>query len=749
MPDFLISWSLILSSFRPGKWLPRHVMISGLVMLLGLGGCASPENLLSFPGLPQEKQEQVTPTRDFRDSSQDTKESIGTELRETVDVKQVNSYLTHAGDALQNNYRDFLARRPSTFTFGKLITSWGDDASSLPGDLARIERRIRATPPLELIPKLIPLMFCLVLLTLLTLLDRQIARIAYRWHHTYHNPLSSIMTRSLRNLILLAGRIVSPIVILGLSYFPIQALFNEALWPHLITNTFWVLFIYRLMASAIELLLAFPWLELSDAHAATLRRILLRLTQIGAVATQCLTATLAFEMSPNKLAFIIFAFELFIAMLPVGLVRARHALVSLFSEREESTVYLSGLRFVMRHYYLLLITTSLLLVMRAFGYVNASTSLLTRGYGVVGLLLLGSLLLRSTRLFFDDRLVNLDANDPQRELLFSIKRLLTLALATTLVLGAARVLAIYEPLIILLKTPLITLQSVKFSLFNLISAIVIVGAALLLSKILRAVLNARIYPSLNVDIGVAYAINTIVGYAVIVVGFFLVLIALGVNLSALTVVAASLSVGIGFGLQTLTENLISGFIILFGRTVRKGDYITIHDVYGRVEAVGARSVVVRTPDNYDLLIPSKELVGGALINWTYQDSIVRLHVPVGVSYACDPREVEKVLLATAKEYAKIEQHPAPEVWLVGFGDSSVNFELLIHYDCRKIIPKRIMGELNYLIWNALKEANVEIPFPQRDLHLRSADILPGLKSLLDASHAPSPLATGPDDIDTE
>lgn len=720
------------------SWLTMRSICRALALCLmpcllacTLASC-TPQSILPLPGSSPDISKEVT--HHSPDTSTGTGEveddTIKEELRDTVDVKQVNSYLTNAGDALSRNYKNFLAREPQKFSLPNLFASWGEDVTSLPDDIARAQRKILTTPPWKILPALMPLIVCLIFLILLTLLDRQVNELTYRWHHSYHSPISTLVTRTVRTLILVFGRILSPLILVGLSYFPIRALFGDVIWTRLTSDTFWVLFIYRLLTSSIEIALAFPWLELSDAYAAKLRRILLILIQIGAIATQLLTATLAFELAADKLAFIIFCFELFIAMLPVGLVSARHALSSLFSEREESTVYLSGLRWVMRHYFAMLILTSLLLVMRAFGYVNASTSLLTRGYGLVGLLLLGSLLLRSTRMFFDDRLTTLDLGDPQRELFFSIKRLLTLAFGVVLILGAARIIAIYDPLIILLKTPLLTLQSVQFSLFNLISAVLIVGVALLCSKIVRAILNASIYPSLNVDIGVAYAINTIVGYAVIVVGFFLVLIALGVNLSALTVVAASLSVGIGFGLQTLTENIISGFIILFGRTVRKGDYITIHEVYGRVEAVGARSVVVRTPDNYDLLIPSKELVGGALINWTYQDPTVRLHVPVGVSYSCDPRQVEEILLETVKKYGKLETEPSPEVWLVGFGDSSVNFELLVHYDCRKIIPKRIMGELNYLIWTALQDAGVEIPFPQRDLHLRSTDILPELKSLL-------------------
>ena len=156
-------------------------------------------------------------------------------------------------------------------------------------------------------------------------------------------------------------------------------------------------------------------------------------------------------------------------------------------------------------------------------------------------------------------------------------------------------------------------------------------------------------------------------------------------------VIASLSVGIGFGLQTLTENLVSGFIILFGRAVRKGDFISVNNVYGRVEAVGARSVVVRTMDNYDLLIPSKALVGGTIINWTYRDSLIRMHLPVGVSYKADPRQGRGVVAARGggAPFSTSWRRRGQRSGSWRFGDSSINFELLVYFDCRVTVADRL------------------------------------------------------------
>jgi small-conductance mechanosensitive channel len=380
--------------------------------------------------------------------------------------------------------------------------------------------------------------------------------------------------------------------------------------------------------------------------------------------------------------------------------------------------------------------TSALLALRALGYSRASSFILTRGYGLFLLLLATFSLGARMRAMIDQRVQSMSADDPQLDTLLSIRRLSTLVLIAITTDAALKILALDEAITLLLRTPIFRLQQLSFSVYNAISAALIVSVAVLLSQLLRYLLNARVYPALKIEVGVAYAINTLISYAVVVIGIFLVLVALGVNLSALTVVLASLSVGIGFGLQTMTENLIAGFIVLFGRAVRKGDYVTIEGTFGRVEAVGARSVIVRTPDNVDLLVPSKALVASSITNWTYRDSLVRLHLPVGVDYNSTPREVERSLLDAAKRHELVCQQPPPEVWFTGFGDNALNFELLVYFDCRKITDKRLAGQLYFHIWDVLKEANINIPFPQRVLHA-GPSLLDAMRPYTDKGDPPS------------
>jgi small-conductance mechanosensitive channel len=135
--------------------------------------------------------------------------------------------------------------------------------------------------------------------------------------------------------------------------------------------------------------------------------------------------------------------------------------------------------------------------------------------------------------------------------------------------------------------------------------------------------------------------------------------------------------------------------------------------------VGARSVVIKTPDNFEMLVPSKDIVGGRIINWSYNDNTVRGHVEVGVSYDADPEKVRRVLLETCETHRQIMEEPEPHVWLTEFGDNSVHFELLFFFDCRDTVEEKIIGELNFQIWEALEDADIEIPFPQRDLHVKA------------------------------
>jgi small-conductance mechanosensitive channel len=185
------------------------------------------------------------------------------------------------------------------------------------------------------------------------------------------------------------------------------------------------------------------------------------------------------------------------------------------------------------------------------------------------------------------------------------------------------------------------------------------------------------------------------------------------------VVFGLLSVGIGFGLQHVASNFVSGLIILFERPIKIGDRITIGDVWGDVVNISLRATLIRTVDNISIIVPNSEFITSRVINWSHRDPKVRVHIPVGVAYGSDVPLVIKSLLEVAKNHPEVMKDPAPKVWFAEFGDSSLNFELLIW----TLDPKKrpdVLSELNRGIDDIFRKNKIEIPFPQRDLHVRSS-----------------------------
>lgn len=226
----------------------------------------------------------------------------------------------------------------------------------------------------------------------------------------------------------------------------------------------------------------------------------------------------------------------------------------------------------------------------------------------------------------------------------------------------------------------------------------------------------------DVDEGIRASVGRIVRYVVIAAGVVVILQSAGIDLSALTVLAGAAGVGIGFGLQNIISNFVSGLIIMFERPIRVGDRINVGDVTGDVVAIGARATTIVTNAKIAIIVPNQDFVSGQVINWSYTDRNVRFEVPVGVSYGSDPEEVTRLLLDVATKHEGVLADPRPEVWFQEFGDSSLNFVLLVWTASYITRPRRLRSELNYRIAGTFREHGVEIPFPQRDLHVRSGTL---------------------------
>jgi len=202
-------------------------------------------------------------------------------------------------------------------------------------------------------------------------------------------------------------------------------------------------------------------------------------------------------------------------------------------------------------------------------------------------------------------------------------------------------------------------------------------------------------------------------------GIIIAVQSIGLNLTSLAVVFGLLSVGIGFGLQNVASNFISGLIILFERPIEIGDRITVGDVWGDVVNINLRATLILTIDNIAIIVPNSEFISSRVTNWSYRDSKVRVHIPVGVAYGSDVQLVTNSLLEVARNNAEVMKDPAPEVWFTQFGDSSLKFELLVW----TLDPKRrpeVISDLNKSIDAIFRKNKIEIPFPQRDIHIRTS-----------------------------
>ena len=206
--------------------------------------------------------------------------------------------------------------------------------------------------------------------------------------------------------------------------------------------------------------------------------------------------------------------------------------------------------------------------------------------------------------------------------------------------------------------------------------------------------------------------------AAVVIGLNIV----GLDLTSLAVFSGALGLGIGFGLQKVVSNLISGIILLMDKSIKPGDVIAVGDSYGWVNSLGARCISVLTRDGKEHLIPNENLITQTVENWSYSDRKVRLHIPIGVSYNSDIHQVRELLLQAVDEHARVLKIPEPRCLITGFGDSSIDFEIRAWIFDPQEGLSNLKSDLFFRVWDLFKEHNIEIPFPQRDIHIKQAAV---------------------------
>jgi small-conductance mechanosensitive channel len=271
-----------------------------------------------------------------------------------------------------------------------------------------------------------------------------------------------------------------------------------------------------------------------------------------------------------------------------------------------------------------------------------------------------------------------------------------------------------------LNWPLFTLGSTPVTTLFLIKCTIFLIFLTILSRWSRHFLHKRILSHTSMDQGQQYAVTRAFGYGVFLLGLVVGLETSGLNLRSLLVVGGALGVGIGFGLQNIVSNFVAGLVILFERPVKVGDLIDVGKTYGEVIHIGARGTWVRTFDNEVVIVPNSELINTRVTNWTANDRTIRQSVLVGVSYDSDLQQVRKLLEDVARQHPEVLVTPPPIVLVTDFGDNAVNLALRVSTS-RAELAGRVKSDLLLGIYRIFREQKIEMPFPQRDLHIRSMD----------------------------
>ncbi len=270
------------------------------------------------------------------------------------------------------------------------------------------------------------------------------------------------------------------------------------------------------------------------------------------------------------------------------------------------------------------------------------------------------------------------------------------------------------------NAPLFSLGAEPVTPLSLVVLLIIVVITLIVAGRVRWLFERRLTRVVGLNDSTRHAVGALLRYALIIIGFYVGLRSIGFQLDAIVVVFGALGVGIGFGLQNIANNFISGLILLTERPVTVGDVVEIGGELGTVERIGIRATTLRKFDQTQAIVPNGELISSVVTNWTLDDRRTRIDFFVGVAYGSDVRLVERLLRETVSGHEDVLADPEPRIFFMEFGDSSLNFRILAYVSD---ISERLtaLSDLHFGIDAAFREHDVEIPFPQRDLHVRSID----------------------------
>ena len=624
-------------------------------------------------------------------------------------------------------------RSPLGFSSATLERVWSRIAQ-IPQTVSAMPQRI--SEQLRMLgPQATALLLILVVTIIVGLLAR---RRIFRWIEARLAPIASWLPGRGESLIASASQVIAAVAVplaLWALYLFVVALTNFEQPAFAVFGMILLAWTeYEFVISVVRELVLRPLLNIAPEQGRYLFRAATLIAAYGIFVNVLLESAAKLGAPPDTVALCRWIFEIsLIALLAIVLLH-RRAVMALFPDLP-SRPYRGFVRGLDRAYPIAFALTLITALLQWGGYRTLAAFIWIRTWALAGLFVAAMMLHQALRTGLHRVILGDEiGSDEARAFFGSVRRLLDYVGLIIVVIIALKLTDLSGTLDRIFGVRVATLGNQPLTPLILIEAAAIVAGFVFAAQLLRDYLEYQVYPALNLDPGVAHAIDTFIIYALGAVGGIAALEAVGLGVGTITLFAGAFGIGLGFGLQSLANNLASGMTIIFSRALRRGDVVTVADTIGVVQEVGIRATRMRTRDDVDYLIPNAEFITGKIINWTRSNPHARLHVPVGVSYGADPMRVRQILEQVASGTPTVEKSPAPEVWFVGFGDSSLNFELLVWMNIRLYSQNKVASDLYFAIFEAFKEAGIEIPFPQRDLHIRTAD---GLDALAPRKETPS------------
>ncbi len=291
---------------------------------------------------------------------------------------------------------------------------------------------------------------------------------------------------------------------------------------------------------------------------------------------------------------------------------------------------------------------------------------------------------------------------------------------TVWTIAALNIIGLLDPTVEFLNSFALTIGDARISMLDVIKALMALVAFLWAANATSRAIEARLRAIKQITPSQQVLFGKLIRVVLIVVAILVAINSVGIDLTALAVFSGAVGLGIGFGLQKVVSNLISGIILLMDRSVKPGDVIAINNTYGWINAIGARYVSVITRDGIEHLIPNEELISRPVENWSYSNRLVRQRLAIGISYESDVRKAIELAVSAASEFERIKTTPEPRCLLKEFGESSVDLELRIWIEDAEQGLSNIKSEIYLRIWDLFHENNIQFPYPQRDIHVKGA-----------------------------